>query len=107
MKAEQPASTTESVAVRNRSPTEKASQKLYMLQWLILHQEAHCMEYLTAAEKQAMKQCDDEIRKRYRFTPDDGLCNFMDCSQGRLPVALASSEGSGESQWNLHGFWWV
>ena len=98
-RTEQPASTTESVAVRNRHSTEKASEKLYaaMADPPSGCQEAHCMEYLTAAEKQAMKQCDDEIRKRLLRTPDDGSCNFMDGRQGRLPVALASSEGSGNT----------
>ena len=60
-------------------------------------QEAHCMEYLTLVEKRAMMRCDNEIRKRLRRTPDDGSCNFMDGRQGRLPVALASPAGSGNT----------
>ena len=59
--------------------------------------EAHCMEYLTEVEKQDMEECDEEIRYRYHRIPDDSSCNFMDRSQGRLPVALASSEGSGNT----------
>ena len=61
-------------------------------------QEAHCMEYLTESEKRAMKSCDDEVNKWFNktVTPDDGICNFMD-GQKRLPVALASMQGSGNS----------
>ena len=59
-------------------------------------QEAHCMEYLTASEKQAMKSCGDEVNKWYNRTPDDGICHFID-GQERLPVALASMQGSGNT----------
>ena len=94
--AEQHAAATESVAV---SPTEKPPEKLYaaMADPPPGCQEAHCMEYLTASDKKAMKRCDDEVRKRYKRTPDDGSCNFMDGSRGRLPVALVSIQGSGNT----------
>ena len=59
--------------------------------------EAHCMEYLTEAEKQGMKKCDGEAKYRYHHPPDDSSCSFMDRSQGRLPVALASTPGSGNT----------
>ena len=99
VRAEQYAAATESVAVRNLSPTEKAPEKLYaaMADPPPGCQEAHCMEYLTASDKKAMKRCDDEVRKRYKRTPDDGSCNFMDGSRGRLPVALVSIQGSGNT----------
>ena len=97
-RAEQPAAATESVAVRNLSPTEKAPEKLYaaMADPSPGCQEAHCTEYLTAAEKKAMKGCGVEAKKSYH-TPDDSLCNFMDGSRGRLPVALISPPGSGNT----------
>ena len=99
-RAEQPAAATESVAVRNLSPTEKAPEKLYaaMADPPPGCQEAHCTEYLTAAEKKAMKRCGIEAKKSYHHTPsDDSLCNFMDSSRGRLPVALISPPGSGNT----------
>ena len=84
---------------RANSQREKAPLKLYaaMADPPPGCREAHCMEYLTEVEKQDMEECDEEIRYRYHRIPDDSSCNFMDRSQGRLPVALASSEGSGNT----------
>ena len=59
--------------------------------------EAHCMEYLTEAENQAMKMCNREVKYRLHHPPNDSSCSFMDRSQGRLPVALASTPGSGNT----------
>jgi hypothetical protein len=70
-------------------------------------QQAHCKEYLQKLELVAMDNCFDETSKRTvngkiqskhdsKFNLKENNCNFINGSR-RLPVALASTSGSGNT----------
>lgn len=60
--------------------------------------ESNCMEYLSTAEKLAIKACQREVTRK--GIPVSSIkkanCNFMD-KKGRAPVALVSAEGCGNT----------
>lgn len=59
--------------------------------------QRQCKEYLSGRELAALKQCMNEVkRKRYEEMIRDGDCSFID-GKRRLPVALVSTEGSGNT----------
>ena len=59
--------------------------------------QRQCKEYLSGRELVALKQCMNEVkRKRYEGTMQAGDCSFID-GKRRLPVALVSTEGSGNT----------
>ena len=58
--------------------------------------ETNCKEFLSDKEISAMKKCEGEVRKHPGTPMEGGKCSFMN-GQGRIPVALASSEGSGNT----------
>ena len=59
--------------------------------------QRQCKEYLSERELVALKLCMSEVkRKQYIGTIQDGDCSFID-GKRRLPVALVSTEGSGNT----------
>ncbi len=61
--------------------------------------ESCCMEYLTPSEKIAIKACERLTLVKFHVPADSfrkPICNFMN-GNGRSPVALASTEGSGNT----------
>ena len=58
--------------------------------------QRQCREYLSQRERIALQQCVNEVRRRYNGIIKDGNCSFID-GKNRLPVALVSTEGSGNT----------
>lgn len=93
-------STTQSAAILTAGMqseyTSPTSQAVEVISKTTNCRQRQCREYLSWREIIALQLCVNEVRRRYDGVIKDGNCSFID-GRNRLPVALVSTEGSGNT----------
>ena len=79
------------------SPRSLLSQPTFKPTSLPPCKEKYCMDYLTVSDRNAIKQCEFQtLLRNFNAKIKESKCRFMN-GKGRLPVALASTEGCGNT----------